>query len=211
MKHWAVWAPRAALAGLLLLSAGCLRPPPPTHDQFNNQFYKWNKKLYTVSREFRDALGVTVVRPETLSADQQAALRAPDVARAKETRDKAREVLDEITAEFNTARVPLRPGEHAQPMRDAYEDFLKVEEEIIDKDYAEIIAVLANNETFPSVDQKRAAIGDILDRIDAKEAKPMGKFLEEQAEYCKIFNLRMVGPRGTAAGRGNFGGAGTGD
>jgi hypothetical protein len=182
-----------AMAALLFLP-GC-GGPPPSRVEFNNSFADRNARLYKAGRAFRKTL-------DPLFKEG----RRPTVADTKKARDDARTTLEDVSTEFRKMRMPRKAG-NAQDMADAYKDFLDTEEEIINKDYDKIIKVLEDDKEYPSMDDKKNEIENILDNIDSKEGKKLKVFHEQQDTFAKSFNFQVkTAPAGSKTPKGQGGG-----
>jgi hypothetical protein len=175
-----VIGPIVLLAALVLLP-GC-GGPPPSRVQFNENFADRNTKLYKAGRAFRKSL-------DPLLKEN----RKPILSDVKKARDDAKDAYEEVSTEFRASRLPRKQG-NASAMFDAYKDFLDTEEEIINKDFDQIIKVLENDKEFQALDEKKNAIEDIIDAIETKESKKLKAFRTEQESYAKAFNFQVGSP-----------------
>jgi hypothetical protein len=182
-------------AGLLMVAVlflpGCR--PPPTKVGFNNTLAEYNEKLFAVGRKFR-----TVIRPLAYPEENKKAAEAIDPAAVRKVQKEAVDAVNEVRDDFDSLGYPRR-NELGKKLREAYENFLKVQEKIANDYFKEIADIV---ESDKSNDEKGEEIRAIIKKIDDEESEVAGKLADAQKDYATNQSMRIDPANALKGGKG---------
>jgi hypothetical protein len=172
-------------AGLLIVAVlflpGCR--PPPTKVGFNNTLAGYNEKLFAVGRKFR-----AVIRPLAYPEENKKAAEAIDPAAVRKIQQEAVSTVEEVRDDFDSLGSP-RKNDLGDKLREAYENFLKVQETIA-KTHMKDIADIVENKDKSDAD-KGQEIRDIMDKIEKEESDVAEKLAKSQKDYAVSQSMRV--------------------
>jgi hypothetical protein len=166
-----------ALALALLLAAGCGREAV----NFNNTIANGNKKLNEAGKKFGAAVD-PALKGETA-----------DVEKVKAAHKAAVEALEQVKKDTSNAKVPGDPT--AKKLAEGYQEFLKVEEDVIKNKFGAVATAL-ETKTPPKSSEGTFAeqLKTILREASKEEGEALKTLHDLQKDFAKAHDLPLKTP-----------------
>jgi hypothetical protein len=139
--------------------------------RFNNTIAGYNKRLNEAGTKFGKAIAPA------------AKGLAVNVGEAKAAYQQVKTVVNEVKAEFAALKVPS--GASAKKMADAYAQFLKGQEHMVNNDFAQIMTMVESGK----VDQGR--FNGLLLQVSQREQGDLAALQAAQREFAKEHGIRL--------------------
>jgi hypothetical protein len=163
-------------SGLLaaLLLAGCNRGGPAL--KYNQALVEGTQKLQKVGLEFGKAAGAALV-----SANDG------DIARAEQAYQEMKKAVKAVQDEIKNLTVP--PGQSAKELSEAFNTFLKQQEEGINREFSELMDVLRDKKSVLAA--KQGKFNQILNKAAADEQASLATVNAAQRKFAQEHNITL--------------------
>jgi hypothetical protein len=143
--------------------------------KFNNAFARFNQDLTAAGKKFGEALS---------PAFQGKAVSLPE---ARKRYKNVQKVLAEVKKAASALKVP--DSESARKLARAYDRFLKGQEEMIKKEFQEVLSLVEGSN--PPDQQVRARLLKILQQVGEKEATTLREVQQAQEAFAKEHGIEL--------------------
>lgn len=165
----------------ILLLSGC-KGPPPSKVGFMNRLAEYNEKLFAIGRKFR-----TAIAPLAYPGENKKESNHFDPNEVRRVQTEAENQVREIRDDFDDMVSPRKSPPGAK-LREAYEEFLVIQERIAREHMVKIVSII--DEKNASNDDKASRVREVMDKIEADEREVTVKLADAQKKYTSAHSLK---------------------
>jgi hypothetical protein len=144
-------------------------------EDLNEAIVTANSKLFRVGRVFGETLAPALKEKKV------------DIPELKKDLKRILKVLEIVQADLKDIKVPS--AKVAREYYKTHQAFLKTQEGIAKKDFAEVITVLEDDDLTAA--QKKKRIETIIKRVDREEGKLYTELQKAQKAFCKEYGIKL--------------------